>query len=85
MAKPYYKLPSSKIAAFYLGRNEVTGKFHWQHMAPERMLQIFNHIKNDELLSGHALQIKKAIEILKNGNSNSRNANISDTANGASK
>jgi hypothetical protein len=71
MAKPYYKLPSSKIAAFYLGRNELTGKFHWQHMAPERMLQIFNHIKNDELLSGHALQIKKAIEILKNGNSNS--------------
>ena len=54
-------------------------------MAPERMLQIFNHIKNDELLSGHALQIKKAIEILKNGNINSRNANISDTANGASK
>jgi hypothetical protein len=71
MAKPYYKLPSSKIAAFYLGRNELTGKFHWQHMAPERMLQIFNHIKNDELLSGHALQIKKAIETLKNGNTNS--------------
>jgi len=83
MAKPYYKLPSSKLAAFYLGRNEVTGKFHWQHMAPERMLQIFNHIKNDELLSGHALQIKKAIEILKNGNTNLSAANINNTANGA--
>jgi hypothetical protein len=85
MAKPYYKLPSSKLAAFYLGRNESTGKFHWQHMAPDRMLQIFEHIKNDELLSGHAMQIKKAIETLKNGNTNFGNANIGDTANGASK
>ena len=68
MAKPYYKLPSSKIAAFYLGRNEQTGKQHWQHMAPKRMLEIFEHIKGDELLQGHAMQIKKIIEILKNGN-----------------
>ena len=83
MAKPYYKLPSSKIAAFYLGRNEVTGKFHWQHMAPARMLQIFEYIKSDELLQGHALQIKKIIETLKNGNPAARTASNLHSANGS--
>lgn len=85
MAKPYYKLPSSKLAAFYLGRNEQTGKQHWQHMAPARMLQIFEHIKGDELLQGHADQIKKIIIILKNGYNVTRPVNLSNPINGASK
>lgn len=43
------------IANFYLSKNDKTEKFHYQHMEPERMKEIFKiliqKIKNESLLS----------------------------------
>jgi hypothetical protein len=62
--KNYSRFPSSRIAAFYLGENPLTGKFHWQHMEAARMRQIFEHIKNDDMAEEHRKEIKSILKKL---------------------
>lgn len=50
------------VTQFYCSKNELTGKFHYEHMDPKRMKDIFSYlydkIKSEKLRSKIQIAIK---------------------------